>query len=106
MSDEPDTRRPTDFAAKALPRWDSASDKERIGICVRIRTDAFLEYPQTDPEAFAELRKRCREIENPVPWFPKPSDEPVVLTRWQKFIGLIGTLYIHIKAFVLREKVE
>lgn len=106
MRDKPDTRRPTDFAEKALPRWDSASEKERIGICVRIRTDAFLEYPQTDPEAFAELRKRCREIENPVPWFPKPDDEPVKLTRWQKFVGRIKNAFILIVAFVLREKVE
>jgi hypothetical protein len=107
MSDDIDDRQPTDFAAKALPLWEGMSAQDRIGCCVRIRTDAFLEYPQTDPVAFAKLRELCRGIENPVPWFPKPEDEPAPsLTLWQRIVFPFRWAAIVIWAALRGEKIE
>jgi hypothetical protein len=68
-------RRPSDYAGKYLAQWDTLSDVSKQGVCVRIRTERFLEYPQADPVAFAALCDKCREIADPAPWLPQDDTE-------------------------------
>lgn len=61
MSDK-DDRIPSTYATEALQKWDTLSDNSKIGVCTRIRAEAFLEYPQADLAAFEEMRTRCRNL--------------------------------------------
>lgn len=54
-----DDRMPSHYAVDMTPKWDSLTDSNKLGVTVRLRTEAILDYPQVDQGVYDALRAKA-----------------------------------------------